>query len=170
MKKIALIILVSLSFISCGNEKKTEEVVKEEKVVENKYSVIIDAVYEKNDSLLFIYEKNGAFLFDKVKGISVKGSPLAQQITFDFPVGEKVDNIGITMSFNKDQKNLVVKSITIKNGEKTIISPNDNYLTYFQAGDGFSWDPNTSMYILDHTKQYPPSFMGSEQLKALLQD
>ncbi len=168
MKKIVLFVLVSLCLISCGDEKKQEAV--KESVVENKYSVIIDAVYEKNDSLLFIYEKDGALLFDKVKGLSVKGSPLSQQIVFNFPDGEKVDNIGITMSFNKEQKNLVVKSITIKNGDKTIISQNDNYLTYFQAGDGFSWDAVNSMYILDHTKKYPPSFMGSEELKAMLEN
>ena len=168
MKKIILFVLVSLCLVSCGEEKK-QEVVKESEV-KNKYSIVIDAVYEKNDSLLFIYEKDGALLFDKVKGINVKGSPMAQQIAFDFPEGEKVDNIGITMSFNKDQKNLVVKSITIKNGDKTIISPEDNYLTYFLAGDGFSWDAQNSMYVLDHSKQYPPSFMGSEELKAMLEN
>lgn len=168
MKKNVLFVLVSLCLVSCGEEKKQPVIEKDVEV--NMYSVIIDAVYEKNDSLLFIYEKEGAFLYDKVKGISVKGSPLAQQIVFNFPENEKVENIGITMSFNKDQKNLVVKSITIKNGDKTIISPEDNYLTYFLAGDGFSWDAQNSMYVLDHSKQYPPSFMGSEELKAMLEN
>lgn len=166
MKKTVLFLLTSLFLVSCGKENK-EEVIKEKEVT-NKYSIIIEAVYEKNDSLLFIYEKEGSFLFDKVKGMKVTGSPLAQQIAFDFPEGEKIDNIGITMSFNKDQKNLVVKGITIKNGDKTIISANDNYLTYFQADEGFSWDAKNSMYILDHTKKYPPSLMGSEDLKIML--
>jgi hypothetical protein len=167
MKKIALFLISTLFLISCGDKKKSETETKTDQV--DKYSIIIDAVYEKNDSLLFIYGKDGALLFDKVKGINVKGSTLSQKIVFEFPEGEKIDNIGITMSFNKEQKNLVVKSVTIKNGEKTIISPADNYLTYFQAGDGFSWDAKNSMYVLDHTKKYPPSFMGSEQLKAILQ-
>lgn len=165
MKKILLVTLVTLLMFSCGGKKEKE--VENDVVVDN-YSIAIDAVYEKNDSLLFIYAQGGSLKFEKVKGMAVKGSPLVQRLVFNFPAGDKVENVGVTMSQNKDQKTLVVKAITIKNNNKEIIGTKDNYLTYFQADEGFSWDVKETRYNLNHDKKYPPSLMGSEVLKDAL--
>lgn len=165
MKNIFLVTLVSLFIFSCGGKK--EKVIDSDVVADN-YSIAIDAVYEKNDSLLFIYAQDGSLKFEKVKGMAVKGSPLIQRLVFNFPAGDKVENVGITMSQNKDQKTLVVKAITIKNNDKEIIGSKDNYLTYFQADEGFTWNVKETRYDLNHDKKYPPSLMGSEALKTAL--
>ncbi len=165
MKRIVLIVLSSLFLFSCGGDKKKEIQVEAETA--DQYAVIIDAIYEKDDSLAVVYKKDGYYV-EKPTSLIVKGSPLMQRLTVDLPQGEPVENLSITLSSNKDQEFLTIKAVSVKNGDKTIISDKDNFTTYFLFNESISWDIKTSRYILTHDKEFQPGIGGSDKLEAEL--
>jgi hypothetical protein len=172
MKKTALILVLATLFFSCGKEKNTDqensEVITEE-IKKNEFSVIMNAIYEKNDTVkLFVYDEIGNEYLDKVVKVPVVGSPLSQSILINFPNNVDIYNIAIGFSTNKDQDAFTLKSITMKQGEEELITPS-NFLYFFANNDQMVLNIETGKHQLIHDKVYPPAFGGNDKLKALLQ-
>ncbi|MGG7037089.1 MAG: hypothetical protein ACI7YS_18140 [Flavobacterium sp.] len=169
MRKTLLLLAFSLTLFSCGRDKKKETVSEKSETV-NKYAVILDAIYEKEDSISVIYKTDGYFQWEKPVSQLIKGSPELQRITVNIPDGIDVENFQITCSTNKGQKMLTIKNISIKNGDVEVFNgDNLNYGTYFNANPGFIWNQTGLNYILNFDGQYPPGQTGNEKLEAILE-
>lgn len=166
MKRIFLI-LVAIILTSCGKDKK--EVVEEAKVPALNYSLVIDAVYEKDDSIVAFYKLDNYFKYDNPVTLRIKGGAMSQRIKLTFPQGVAIEDINLTASTNKEQAYITIKNMSVLNNE-TVVVDGDNYKhsDYFLSDQSFSWDPKFSRYNLNHSNQYPPGFVGNEKLKSAL--
>lgn len=169
MRKIIAVVLISLFIVSCGSDSKKEDTPKKVEITD-KYVVILDAIYEKNDScMVVIYDENDNEILDKRVKIAVKGMENSQKIQFDLPDGFKPYNIGLGLSTSKDQNFITLSNISILNNNKIIAgSPEEGYLPYFSNNDCLQIDTNTLKHTLKHDKPYPPGLVGNETLKSAL--
>lgn len=168
MKKIILLFIAGLTIISCGGNKK-KELEELESVKPDKFAIIMDAIYEKNDSIA-VFPKVGAnFLYDKPVTYKVRGSELIQRITINMPDGMTLSSFAIVASTNKEQKHLTIKNISLKNKDVLVLD-GDNYKhnDFFMPDMSFVWDPKLLRCDLVHTNQYPPGLVGSRKLEELL--
>jgi hypothetical protein len=170
MRKLILLFLGSALFFSCGRNKKNETEATEVKAVEkNQYSVIIDGVYEKDDSISVVYQKNKFFVYDKPVLQAVKGSTMPQRIIFNIPEGEKVENLSICVSKSKDQAFVKITNVSVKNHEALVFDGSNNkYYDLFATDPSFSWDEKNTRFNLNHGNKYPPSLVGNEKLESVL--
>lgn len=168
MKKI-LLLAISITLFSCGGDKKKETVSEETPVATNKYDVVIDGIYEKDDSIAVIYKTDGYFQYEKAISQLIKGSKNIQRITVNIPEGVAAENFQVTFSTNKEQKMLTIKNISIRNGNAEVFN-GDNlaYVPYFNANSGFTWNQEGLNYKLNFDGQYPPGQTGNEKLEAIL--
>ncbi len=168
MKKTFILFISVIALVSCGKDKSVPSEAKQSAPAD-KYGVEIEATYEKDDSIVAFYQKQGYYQYDRPVSVLVKGAPGMQKIMIDFPEGEPVENIKITASTNKAQEYLTIKNISVKNnGKVTIDGDSGKHAEYFATDEGFSWDEKNSRYKLDHTKKYPPSLVGNEALLSLM--
>lgn len=168
MKKILVLFVVSIGLVSCGGDKPKNADVKADNQAPAKYVVEIDGIYEKNDSIVVFYEVDGSVKYDNPTSLKITGSPDVQHLTVKLPEGIPVESLIFTASTNKEQASLMINNITIKNGNDVIDGSNYKYAENFLSDASFKWDDKNARYTLIHTNQYPPSFVGSENLKSLL--
>lgn len=171
MKKVFLLFFTGLILTSCGRDKKNEIESNEVKTeLKDQYSVIINAIYEKDDQLVLIYKKNGYWDYDNQTKFPVKGTPNSQTLNIVFPSGEeRYDNVQIDVSTNKDQKILTLTDISILNNGKEIVNGrNMAFIKYFNFGTAFTWDEKKKRYNLLFDQKYPPRIVGSDNLEAIL--
>jgi hypothetical protein len=166
MKKVALLFLSSVLLLSCGDKKKETTPTIEE--VKDKYVVIIDAIYEKDDSIAVVYKKDNYFKYDTPVSLKIKGAPTMQRLTIEIPEGEAVENLSIVASTNKNQEYVTIKNISVTNGNDKVDGDNYKHIKYFLVDNSFSWDLKNSRYNLVHTNKYPPGIVGNEILESLL--
>lgn len=176
MKKLILVFAATLAVISCGKEKNTDiestpEASQEAEVKKSEFSVILDAIYEKNDSVILqVYDVDGNEYLDKDVAVAVTGSPVAQKIELKSPTGVDIRNIVIAFSTNKEQDSFTLKGITMVKDGVEVVKP-DNFLYFFSNNDQMIMDANTGVHKLKHeNKGYHPAFGGNEQMKAILED
>jgi hypothetical protein len=168
MKKIFLLLIASSALLSCGDEKPKKVPVNEEKKISDKYALEIDAIYEKDDSLVAFYQMDDYFQYEKPISLKIKGSPDIQRLNINFPEGIAVENIKLEISTNKTQDHITVKNISIRNGKEFIDGDNYKHAEYFLTDESLSWDEKNSRYILNHSNKYPPGFLGNENLQSML--
>ena len=125
MKKLVLIFFSGILLLSCGRNKK-EESSETVNLKLNKIALLIDAVYEKDDSILVYKKVNGYYLYDNPVTYKVKGSALIQRILIDIPGEEKVSNFSIVASTNKLQEHLTLKNISVKSND-SLVFDGDNF-------------------------------------------
>ncbi len=167
MKKLVLLFLGSVLLTSCGGDKKKEASTEVEEV-KDKYVLIMDAIYEKDDSVEVVYQNDNFFKYDTAIKVKVIGAPTMQKLTFAVPEGIAVENFKISVSTNKDQEHLAIKNISISNNSKVINGDNGKFNEYFLTDESFSWDLKNSRFNLIHSNKYPPSLVGSDVLISLL--
>ena len=172
MKNLILLgLFLSFAFVSCGTDKKESVNETSVEVKESiKYSVVLEAIYEKDDSLVVFYQKDKYFKYENPISQVIKGSPMPQKITINIPKGIDVENIKITASTNKEQPHVTINNVSIlKNDSLVIDGSQGKHSEYFLTDETFSWDVEKSRYKLDHNKQYPPSLVGNDLLLSLLE-
>lgn len=171
MKKIALLFLSSVLLLSCGSDKKKEstEIATEQAAAKDNFSVVLQAIYEKDDNISLIYKKGGFWDYDHPITHKVTGQPTIQKFSINIPEGEIVENVQITLSTNKEQKNVTVKSVSIFNNNKEVFNGDDlSYVKFFNSNSGLIWDEKNLRNDLNFDGQYPPGFVGTEELESLL--
>ena len=167
MKKLVFASLISMALFSCGKEKKTEEVKQPEKV--NKYAVRIDGIYKEDDSISVVYKLDTYFQYEKALGLKVKGAPEVQSLLIDVPEGIAVENVQLTVSTNKNQKEITLKNIIILNDKKEVYNVSNQSITdYFDFNPGISLDFNTRVSPLNFEGKYPPGLTGNQNLEGEL--
>jgi hypothetical protein len=167
MKKIILALVTAVTLISCGSDKKKEEV--ETAKTATKYALVMDAIYEKDDSISVFYETDGIMQYEKPISYKIKGSPMPQNIKVDIPEGIIVENLKIEVSTNKLQDVLTIKNISVlKNDVIVLDGSNGTFYKYFLTDESFTWDLEKSRYKLIHTNKYSPGVIGGELAKSFL--
>lgn len=169
MKKTILIFVSIITLISCGSDKKNEQLETSEPKASVKYSLVMDAIYEKDDSIVVFYETDGFMQYEKPLFYKIKGAPMLQNFKVEIPEGIVVENIKIETSTNKSQNVLTVKNISVlKDSEVVLDGSNGKFSEYFLTDESFSWDLENSRYKIVHTNKYPPGIIGNEQAKSFL--
>jgi hypothetical protein len=168
MKKLVLIFFSGLLLLSCGRNKK-EESDETLNAKLNKITLLIDGVYEKDDSIVVYKKVGGFFLYDMPISYKLKGSALIQRILIEIPGGENASNFSIVASTNKLQEHLTLKNISVKSNDSLVFDgDNFKHSDYFMADQSFIWDPKLLRCNLVHTNKYPPGLVGNEKLEEIL--
>ena len=169
MKRKALLLILAVAMVSCGGDRpKNVEVSDKESETPDKFVMEIDGIYEKNDSIIVYYELDGSVKYENPTTLKITGSPEIQHLTVNLPENVPVESLIFTASTNKEQTSLMINNITVKNGKDIIDGKDYKFSENFLSDPSFKWDEKNARYTLIHTNQYPPSFVGSEKLKALL--
>lgn len=169
MKKLFLLLVVAISLYSCGSDKKKENASEIDAIVTDKYNVVLEAIYEKDDSIVVFYQKDKFFQYEKPTSLKIKGSPLMQRLTINLPEGIAIENLSITTSTNKSQDFITIKSLSVLDDKTVVVDgSNGKYSESFLTDPSFSWDLKNSRYNLNHKNEYPPSIVGNANLSALL--
>lgn len=168
MNKSILLLISVLTLISCGREKK--EPLEDLNNIESlKTSLIIDAVYLKDDSITVFCKNEGFFNYDRPTTYIVKGSELIQRIKIDFASDIPVENFSMVVSTNKEQSTIVIKGISVEQNDKMVFDGSEyKYLDYFLADESFKWDEKNQRSDLSHNNKYPPGIVGSEKIEVIL--
>ncbi|WP_159801374.1 hypothetical protein [Flavobacterium sp. MK4S-17] len=171
MKSKVLFLFLIAGLVSCGGDKpKNAEAVEANKETPNNFVVEIDAIYEKNDSLVFYYEVDGTVKYENPVTLKVNGSPEPQLLKVEMPKGIALENLTYTVSTNKEQLKVKITNISIKNGDKVIDGRDFKYSEYFMSDESFKWNDADKSYIVSHDNKYPPAFVGNDNLRAKLFD
>ncbi|WP_338409382.1 hypothetical protein [uncultured Flavobacterium sp.] len=164
MKKIITVLVCVFTLISCGSDKKKEGQEPQEDI----YSIEINAIYEKDDSIAVFYQTDNYMQYDKPLSQLIKGSPMPQKLVIYVPQGIVAENFIVVASTNKNQPHITVTNITVNIGDLTIDGSNYKYSDLFLTDASFSWDLEKARYNLTHTNKYPPAFVGNEKLLSLV--
>ena len=168
MKKSILLLISVLTLISCGKGKKENQELAEPKE-SLKTTLILDAIYIKDDSLAIFCKVDNYFLYDKPITVKVKGSDVIQRISIEIPENTPVESFSIVASTNKDQSTLVMKGISVEQNNKMVFDGSDyKYLGYFLADESFVWDEAKQRCDISHSNKYPPGIVGSEKIEQIL--
>lgn len=164
MKKIILLFTIVLVSVSCGREKKNLEV-----QANDNFSIVLEAVYQLDDSLSVVVKKDGYWDYENPLPIKIKGQDLIQKIVINIPENVYLENFQITLSTNKEQKHLDLKSVSVLNNDKVMLEGSAlKYVPYFNTNPGVKWDEKMMRNDLSHDWEYPPGFTGNEQLESIL--
>lgn len=147
--------------------KKEDVVPTEEKI--DKFSISFVATYPKDDSLSLVYKKNGFWDYDHPIAYKVKGQEASQKFTIDIPNGDYLENFQVTISTNKEQKEVKIDDVSIIYNDKLFFDgSNLKHISYFNSNSGLKWNDAKKTLELNFDGEYPPGFAGNEQLEALL--
>lgn len=166
MKKVALLLIAGFIFFSCGREKKEPTAVVE---LKDKFAISIEATYPQNDSIVLVYKKSGFWDYDHPISLNVKGQESSQRLTFDIPEGDYVENLQLTISTNKEQKEIKYQDVSVLyNGKLFFDGSNLKHVNFFNANSGLKWNDINKSLELNFNGEYPPGFSGNEQFEAEL--
>ena len=88
MKKFVLVALTTLFLISCGKEKSESENIQEPDLqTSDVFSLVYEAKYKLDDSLVVYYQKDGHFQYNNPIGLKIKADSLTQKLEVKFPEG-----------------------------------------------------------------------------------
>lgn len=171
MKKLVLLFLGSILLTSCGSDKKKKatETPIVDQVVKDNYSIVFEAIYEKDDELSMIFKKDGFWDYDHPTTFKVIGQPTIQKLIFDMPKELSIENAQIDLSSNKEQKTITLKGIYVNNNGKEVVNgANMGFVKYFNTGTGLTWDAKNLRYNLIFGGEYPPRIVGNDVLESML--
>lgn len=191
MKKTTyLICMLTVLFLACKNDKKEEKQKKEKELeksvlrrINNEadftdhFVVILEVLAEKGDSFQVFYTEDYLLNFseDKMITTSFNGSENYQTLIFDLPKDIYPDRYRFDVGGNPDQKQLKIKSLTIKYGKREIFIPENLIPQYLEPNIYIDYNSANNTYLLntlDSTEYLPydPFFTCSPELVRMLMD
>ena len=138
MKKIILMILVIISFISCKNDQKAKldgENKKETAIDLDLFKVNFNLLVKKNDNFHLFYTQDGTINFNEKNSIwlPVKGSENVQTISFKLPKDVMPTHIRVDFGLGKNetQSDVELVSFSINYFDKVIDAKGVEIFNYF---------------------------------------
>ena len=173
MKKFIFVALTALFLVSCGKEKSESENENNAEVEVkdlDKFSINFEGLYKLDDSLSLVYKKNGYWDFDHPVSLKIIGQDTPQKFTINIPEGDYLENFQITLSTNKDQKEIQLNSIQVFLNENIMFDGKSMvYVPYFNANEGLKWIEEKKALELFFGGKYPPGISGNEKFEQSLQ-
>lgn len=158
---IAVLVLLGI-FTGCKNEKSLDslEVVKSEVAVDDSFKVTLGVIVKKDDNLSLFYTEDGSIDF-KGEPIwqGVKGNDGVQEVVYTLPEGVFPTQLRMDFGMNKDQEEMVLKSVLLeyKGNKKEFIGA--NLANFFRADENkCTFNPSTGVIkavVKDGVRQYP---------------
>lgn len=165
-KSIILGLILSLSLLSCKEEKKAEDIKKE---IET-FTITFNAVVKQNDVFQLFYVDEKGKGFDELKSfkVDVIGSDEPQNIVFKFPEDVLPANIRLDLGENNMQKEIKFNTLTFKYFDKNFVVTPNKIEQYFVPGQ-LVFDSKTGLIQIDQGKEekydpllYPQSGIEDE--------
>ncbi len=159
-KKILLLLLLTTIFISCKDDKKTEESVAEVQKALT-FDVTVDLIIKKDDELILFYKDNSISYFDAKNTVyfGVKGSEVPQQVTFSIPEGISPNDIRIDISSKKEQEPIKINSVTLSYSGRVFVINETNIEKYLKPNEYMQFDAATmTVSMLEKDGLYDPFF------------
>lgn len=168
MRKILAIALLTISLVSCKEEKKDPNQGDATKLPET-FNVAINVTVQKDDTFHLLYTQDGTLNFSDDKSVAavVKGSPNAQEILFKLPVDVLPTKIRVDFGKNKEQGDIVVNSMKVKYYDKVFQAGANLVKQYFYFNDfQMTYDDKTSSVkpIVGKDGSYAPLMWSNELL------
>lgn len=167
-----MLLIFSLSFVSCKNEKTEVDNATTSPVVskDSPFTVKINAVVLKDDVFSIYYNEDGKdnYLPEQVVIIETKGKSTAQDIIFELPKDVLPMNLRFDLGSNKDQKSIKINSLQMDFSGKSFSTKNSaEFIKYFSPNPQIEFDVATSSanIIIDSTVMYDPIFFATPELK-----
>jgi len=128
-----LFVSLTISVISCQQNKEQE--IKNNSLAHlPAIEVTLEAVIPEDDNFSLYYTTDGSINFDQSEPIwlQVKGMQTVQKVTYKLP--ENVVNTQLRLDFgmNPKQKEIVLRKITIANGQKYFAVDGEEIFRYFR--------------------------------------
>jgi hypothetical protein len=173
MKKVVLLFLSSIVLSSCGGDKKKENIgASNEQDISNKasFSVVMDCVYKKNDSIVFYYTQNG---FECTNEQAIKqaiiGSDMIQSITMKLPSNVVLENFRINLSSNPNQESVLLSRFRLIRKDKFFDIEQVDFSKYLNFNENVSWDDTVKGFkFITVDDSYIPRILGSQGLESKL--
>ena len=160
-KIILVSFFLSLTFLSCKKESKSDNSVAVTEVKANTFDVTIDAVIKNDDELILFYKDESINYFDEKNTvyIGVKGNNLAQKVTFNIPEGVMPNDIRLDISSKINQEPIKINSVTLSfEGKQSIISQVD-FLKFFKPNEYIQYnDASATATFSEKDGNYDPFF------------
>lgn len=129
-----LLLLVSISILSCKNEKSVDDPkVEKPKVVESKVNVVLDMIVKKDDTFQLYYTEDGTLNFDDKLSVrvNVKGSEKTQKITFELPEKINFTFLRIDLGVSDKQEEMKVNNFVFKYFDKKWEAKGNTFFQFF---------------------------------------
>ena len=164
-----LIVVVTLVFVSCKNDSKTNSAEAPKEEVNKSFNVIVDMVVKKDDNFQIYYNEDGsqAFTADKLINVDVKGSDTPQEITFKLPKDVLPTNLRFDLGSNKMQDEIKMVNFRMKYLDKTFEAKDSILDFYFGYNAQIKYDKKTSIAKINAPtgELYDPIFIAKSNLQ-----
>ena len=166
-KFIVASLLLSITFYSCKDDKKTEEVKPVEQV--QTFDVILNMIVKQDDNFQLFYTDESTPGFDEKKSfwLPVKGSENAQDIVFHLPEDAIPTNIRIDLGNNEKQVPMKLNNFKMKYYDKSYELKDTLITRNFVIGDQLIYDKTTSTLTPNkgNAPIYDPLLFPQDNLK-----
>ena len=136
MKKIILITVVFLNFISCKNDtaNNSSNQDSENKKTEDFFSVVLDVVVKKDEAFQVYYTDQTSDKFNEEQSIWIetKGSESSQKITFNLPKDFYPTMVRLDFGLKDIQEDIQLNTIEFKHLDKSVLLKGEEIVKYFR--------------------------------------
>ncbi|GAB3713150.1 hypothetical protein [Flavobacterium koreense] len=169
-----LLVLVSISILSCKNEKSVDDLkVETPQVVESKVKVTIDMVVKTDDTFQLFYTEDGTLNFNDKFSVRtpVKGSENSQKVVFELPEDVKFTFLRIDMGENNKQSEIKINNFLVNYFDKKWEAKGNLFFQFFGPNDQMTlnYDLSTLTPVVKEGVVYDPILYPMEPVGVELQ-
>ncbi|WP_298397561.1 hypothetical protein [Flavobacterium sp.] len=173
MKAQIAFLLISLSLISCKNDKSVDDLkVVETKIEKSKVTLELDMIVPEDDTFQIYYTEDGLPNCTEENSVKaeVKGSSTSQKILFEIPEDKAINYIRIDIGRNPKQGELKVNRFVYTYFDKKLDLKGNAFFQYYSPNQFFTLDfPNSTLIPSKDKKDYDPILYALEPLSPALE-
>ena len=162
---VILATIISLTFISCKNDKKEDVAKADEK---QNFSIDLDVIAPLDDNFSVYYTEDNTINFNGDKAVwrGVKGQSDTQKVTLDLKEEIIPTNIRIDFGINKDQGDVVLEKFKLSFYGKSFEAKGSEFFKYFIPNDSVKTEIDTktgTVKFLKNPKKFFTPFYYPQQ-------
>ena len=144
MKNKIIVLLLSISALSCKNKEEVQQPIVEKK--DNSFTITVDMIVKKDDSFQIYYmeDVNEGVNPKNYVDVAVKGSDKSQEVVFKLPEDVVPANIRFDLGGNKEQEPIKINSFKMSYFDKKFEAKNEAFDFFFGYNTQVTFDKTTS--------------------------
>lgn len=169
-KLFVAVLVFSIAFVSCKDEKKPTEAEKPaaKEVVKEQFSVELDVISKKKDDFAVYFTEDGSINFVGEKAIwrGVEPKEEIQKVVIDLPEEVLPTNIRIDFGINKEQDDIVLEKFKLTFFEKSFEAKGSEFFKYFIPNESIKTkidEAKGTITFLKNTEKYSVPFFYPQQ-------